>query len=133
MPLLEQQLGPGVAEALARTAEQLKQDSAVLDALTADMMPTVFTPLLGEGSGPTRATLEVAELERVPQAILGRVIRKAALEVFGSSLSAVHTNSIARLITDWHGQGEVHVPGIRVERQGAQLVLTTSKSTPTEA
>ena len=32
MPLLETELGPGVAEALARTAEQLREDSEALDA-----------------------------------------------------------------------------------------------------
>ena len=133
MPVLENQLGPGVAEALARTAEQFKQDSAVLDALTSEIMPTVFTPLLGETTQSVQATLDVTALTGLPLAILNRVIRRAALDVFGSSLSSVHTNAVARLITDWHGQGEVHVPGIRVERQGAQLVLTASSSTPTEA
>ncbi|MEG1391396.1 MAG: tRNA lysidine(34) synthetase TilS [Aurantimicrobium sp.] len=133
MPVLENQLGPGVVEALARTAEQFKQDSAVLDALTSEIIPTVFTTLLGETTQSVQATLDVTALTGLPLAILNRVIRRAALDVFGSSLSSVHTNAVARLITDWHGQGEVHVPGIRVERQGAQLVLTASSSTPTEA
>jgi tRNA(Ile)-lysidine synthase len=96
-------------------------------------MPTVFTPVLGETTQSVQATLDVTALTGLPLAILNRVIRRAALDVFGSSLSSVHTNAVARLITDWHGQGEVHVPGIRVERQGAQLVLTASSSTPTEA
>ncbi|MEG0161248.1 MAG: tRNA lysidine(34) synthetase TilS [Aurantimicrobium sp.] len=133
MPVLENQLGPGVVEAFALTAEQFKQDSAVLDALTSEIMPTVFTPLLGETAQSVQATLDVTALTGLPLAILNRVIRRAALDVFGSSLSSVHTNAVARLITEWHGQGEVHVPGIRVERQGAQLVLTASSSTPTEA
>ena len=133
MPVLENQLGPGVVEALARTAEQFKQDTFVLDQMAAEIMPTVFTPVLGETTQSVQATLDVTALTGLPLAILNRVIRRAALDVFGSSLSSVHTNAVARLITDWHGQGEVHVPGIRVERQGAQLVLTASSSTPTEA
>ena len=133
MPVLENQLGPGVAEALARTAEQFKQDTFVLDQMAAEIMPTVFMPMLGETTQSVQATLDVTALTGLPLAILNRVIRRAALDVFGSSLSSVHTNAVARLITDWHGQGEVHVPGIRVERQGAQLVLTASSSTPTEA
>jgi tRNA(Ile)-lysidine synthase len=133
MPLLEAQLGPGVAEALARTAEQLKQDALVLDDLAAQVLPMVQMPLLGEEKSPTRATLEVSVLSELPVAILSRVIRRTALEVFETSLSAAHTNSITRLITDWHGQAEVQVPGIRVERQGAQIVLTASSSTPAEA
>jgi len=133
MPVLVDQLGPGVTEALARTAEQLKQDADVLDSLVAEIMPTVLIPVLGETGHPQRATLEISSLDSLPIALLNRVIRRSALDVFGVSLSAVHTNSIARLVTDWHGQGELHVPGIRVERQGAQLVLTASSSTPTEA
>lgn len=133
MPVLENQLGPGVAEALARTAEQFKQDTFVLDQMAAEILPTVFTPVLGETPQPLQATLDVRALTGLPLAILNRVIRRAALDVFGSSLSSVHTNAVARLITEWHGQAEVHVPGIRVERQGAQLVLTASSSTPTEA
>jgi tRNA(Ile)-lysidine synthase len=133
MPVLEDKLGPGVAEALARTAEQLKQDAAVLDAMAAEIMPAVVLPFREGETQATRATLDVDVLQDLPLAILNRVIRKTAVEVFGSSLSSVHTNSITRLITDWHGQLEVHVPGIRVERQGAQLVLISSSSTPTEA
>ena len=133
MPLLESQLGPGVAEALARTAEQLKQDTSVLDALASEVMPSIFTPMPSEGAAPVRAALDVSVMDGLPQAILNRVIRKVALDVFDSSLSAIHTNSIARLITHWHGQSELHVPGIRVERQGAQIIFTASSSTPTEA
>ena len=33
LPLLESELGPGVAEALARTADQLQEDEMVLSAL----------------------------------------------------------------------------------------------------
>ena len=37
LPLLERELGPGVAEALARTAEQLREDSEALDAFAAEL------------------------------------------------------------------------------------------------
>ncbi|BAU99813.1 tRNA lysidine(34) synthetase TilS [Aurantimicrobium minutum] len=133
MPMLEDKLGPGVAEALARTAEQLRQDAVVLDALTAEMMPTVLVPALGEPVDSRRAVLEISQLEALPVAILNRVIRRTALEVFSVSLSAAHTTSITRLITHWHGQGEAHVPGIRVERQGTQLVMSSTSSPPTES
>lgn len=132
MPVLEDKLGPGVAEALARTAQQLRQDAAVLDAMAAEVMPTVFLPALGENTSGTQAVLDIAVLEELPIAIVNRVIRRSALEVFSVSLSATHTASIARLITDWHGQGEAHVPGIRVERQGAHLIMSSTPSTPTE-
>lgn len=125
LPVLEKELGPGVAEALARTAEQLQQDADVLDELASQVMPTVLVPVLGEKGGPA-ATLHISELEKLSPAVLTRVIRRSALEVFGVSLSAAHTAAITRLVTNWHGQGEAHLPGIRVERQGGQLLLTSS-------
>jgi tRNA(Ile)-lysidine synthase len=87
-------------------------------------MPTVLDPVRGEKGGPA-ATLQITELENLSPAVLNRVIRRSALDVFGVSLSAAHTAAITRLVTDWHGQGEAHLPGIRVERQGGQLLLTT--------
>ena len=128
MPVLEENLGPGVAEALARTADQLREDSAVLDALAADVMPTIFVPMPSESSGEVTAALSIPELEGLAPALATRVIRRTALEVFGVSLSRSHTLSIHRLVTDWHGQSEVHVPGIRVERTGSRLVLRSAKN-----
>ncbi|ROS25899.1 tRNA lysidine(34) synthetase TilS [Cellulomonas sp. PhB150] len=40
MPLLDRVLGSGVPEALSRTAEQLAEDAAALDALAADLVAT---------------------------------------------------------------------------------------------
>lgn len=132
IPLLEAELGPGVTEALARTADQLQQDAEVLDSLAAEVMPTVLIPVLGE-QGERSATLTISELEKLPVAVLNRVIRRSALEVFGVSLSATHTTAISRLVTQWHGQGEAHLPGIRVERQGGLLLLTSPVTAQPEA
>jgi tRNA(Ile)-lysidine synthase len=117
LPVLEKELGPGVAEALARTAEHLQDDNAVLDQLTRSKMPEVN---LAEGV----VSLSVAELETMEPAILARVVRTVMWENFGLSASAAHTDSVTRLISRWHGQGESHLPGIRVERQGTSLVFT---------
>lgn len=132
LPQLEKELGPGVTEALARTAEQLQHDAEVLDNLASEVMPTVVMPVLGD-SGVRSATLKISELEKLPVAVLNRVIRRSALDVFGVSLTATHTAAISRLVTDWHGQGEAHLPGIRVERQGGQLRLTSSVTVQPEA
>jgi tRNA(Ile)-lysidine synthase len=37
-------------------------------------------------------------------------------------LSAAHTDAVARLVTDWHGQRRVDVPGLRVGRADGVLV-----------
>ena len=39
LPLLEDELGPGVARTLARTADQLRDDMALLDALADERWP----------------------------------------------------------------------------------------------
>nr|WP_233354348.1 TilS substrate-binding domain-containing protein [Phycicoccus elongatus] len=39
-------------------------------------------------------------------------------------VSARHTDDCDRLLTDWHGQGPIHVPGdLRVSRSGGRIVL----------
>ena len=96
MPALEDALGPGVAESLARTAGLLRSDADALDewAKTVD-------------------SLAVTDLLALPTAVRGRVLRAAAIAA-GSppgALSAVHVRQLDRLVTDWHGQGPVSLPG----------------------
>jgi tRNA(Ile)-lysidine synthase len=104
LPLLEQAIGPGVAEALSRTAEQLAADNEALDSWAAQAL-TAATDELGG--------LSVDSLGTLPQAVRTRVLRSAALRagVPGGSLTAVHVLELDRLVTDWHGQGRVALPG----------------------
>ena len=46
-----------------------------------------------------------------PPALRQRIIRLAAAEEFGVSLSRAQTLEVARLVTDWHGQGPVAPAG----------------------
>ena len=126
MPLLEKELGPGIAEALARTAEHLHHDAEVLDALAAEV--TRSAAEVSEGN----VLLSVNVLAAQPVALLHRVIRIVALENFGVSLSSKHTQAVAQLVTNWHGQSAAHLPGIRVERLGAQLVFSSAPSVESE-
>jgi len=123
MPVLETELGPGIAEALVRTAEHLREDAATLDSLANDMMQGLIMP----GAGPEVA-VDANALADAPRAIYTRVIRAVALAAFGVSLTSAHTAAIALLVTNWHGQGAAHVPGIRVERQGFRLVFVPTES-----
>jgi tRNA(Ile)-lysidine synthase len=115
LPLLESELGPGVTEALARTAEQLREDGAALDRFAQELAED-----LAEHSEAGIA-LPVDALAANPPALRQRLIRIAAASEFGVSLSRAHTLEIARLVTDWKGQGPIHVPGISVEREGGTL------------
>jgi tRNA(Ile)-lysidine synthase len=69
MPLLEAELGPGVAAALARTAEQLAWDSAALQRLAEEAL---------QGYDPDRG-LVVGNLGRLDRAVRLRVLRAAAV------------------------------------------------------
>ena len=97
LPLLEDVLGGGVAQALARTADFLRHDNAFIDAAAA----THTGPLI------------VAALAELPSAIRGRVLRTAALDAGAdpSELAAHHIRGIDELVTRWHGQERIELPG----------------------
>lgn len=109
MPVLEEVLGRGVAEALARTADQVRADNDFLDGLAA----AVELP----ADVPTLAALDPA--------LRSRVLRRAALEA-GADASAMgsgHLAELGRLVTDWHGQRRVELPGgISLTRSGTSLI-----------
>ncbi|MEB4614430.1 tRNA lysidine(34) synthetase TilS, partial [Leucobacter sp. M11] len=115
LPVLERELGPGIAEALARTAEQSREDEESF----ADMIEEFIEEIV-EPSEAGIAVL-VSALEANPPALRQRIIRLIARAEFGVSLSRQHTLTIAKLVTGWTGQDEIHVPGIRVKRADGRL------------
>ncbi|MGO2660842.1 tRNA lysidine(34) synthetase TilS [Mycetocola reblochoni] len=117
LPVLEDALGPGVAAALARTAAQLREDADALDALAAEALDG-----LAERDGDLVA-LSVPGLAALPAALRNRVVRAAVHGDGGRSLSRRHTLEIVALVTDWHGQGPIDVPGVAVSRSGDRLLL----------
>lgn len=129
LPMLERELGPGVAAALARTADLAREDAEALDAMAEDHLAALLRPGEGDGDGHDtdshlgEATLPVDGLSALPAALRQRVIRLAARRAFGAQLSREHTLAVAALITDWHGQGPINVPGLVVTRAGGALRL----------
>ena len=117
LPTLEAQLGPGIAEALARSAEQSREDGEALDDVVAQNIDEVFE--IAEGG----VVASVDALAGHPAAIRNRIIRRLVLTEFDQSLSSEHTRAVAALVTDWHGQHELHLPGIRVQREGRGIVF----------
>jgi tRNA(Ile)-lysidine synthase len=110
LPALEAAVGPGVANALARTAGLLRADADALDAW-ADAVSD---------------TTDVRTLEELPAAVRTRVLRRAAIEagVAAGPLSADHIRDIDRLVTDWRGQGPVSLPGgFRAQRAYDRLTF----------
>lgn len=108
LPLLESELGPGVSEALARTADLARDDADALDAWAESAYrDCALSDIAGS------VTLAVPELERLPDAVRRRVLRRAAIAAGAPSgaLSATHVRAVDRLITAWRGQKAVHLPG----------------------
>ena len=118
LPVLERELGPGIAEALSRTAEQLREDSDALDHF-AEEMAEELADLAASG-----ISLPVRALASNPAALRQRLIRLAVESEFHVSLSRAQTLEVARLVTHWHGQKSLDLPGVRVERQGGLLIFT---------
>jgi tRNA(Ile)-lysidine synthase len=121
LPLLETELGPGIAESLARTAEILREDSEYLDAMALAAFEQAVS------AGPTSLTLEVSALDALPGSIRNRLILRS-LEVFGGTYSRVHVLAVADLVDNWHGQKELTLPGVRVVRTGSQITLKSTKT-----
>jgi tRNA(Ile)-lysidine synthase len=125
LPTLERDIGPGIAEALARTAEQLREDASALDGLAEELIEDLVE------HAEAGLSLSVRGLAANPPALRQRVIRLAAAGEFGVSLSRTQTLQVARLVTHWHGQGPVHLPGIRVGRRGGLLIFTSAPADTT--
>ncbi|MGE0218691.1 tRNA lysidine(34) synthetase TilS [Mycolicibacterium sp.] len=98
LPLLEDILGGGVAEALARTAAALREDTDTLDAMAAEVLA---------GTGPD---LPVAVLTPLPAAVRRRVIRGWLLAGGACGLTDQQIRAVDALVTAWRGQGGVAVP-----------------------
>jgi tRNA(Ile)-lysidine synthase len=122
LPALEDALGPGVAEALARTASQLRADAEYLDELAF----AESGRLRGSCSDP--AGLEVSWLQMLPTAIRTRVLRDAAIMAGcpPGALTAGHIEQIDALVTSWRGQRWVDLPGRVRARRGDGKVWFTS-------
>lgn len=117
LPALEDELGPGVAAALARTADQLRDDMDFLDDLAAAEMARLVA---ADGS------LEVQGLVELPTPLRRRVLRLAALAAGAPAAELFHQHvlGLESLVTDWHGQKWVDLPGpVRGLRRDGHLMF----------
>ncbi len=118
LPVLETELGPGVAEALARTAAQLREDTEAFDEMIRETIEDIVE------HAEAGISVSVAALAANPAALRNRIIRLVAHSEFGASLTRTQTLEVARLVTDWSGQGPIDLPGCSATRQGGQIVFT---------
>jgi len=112
LPVLDAALGPGIVEALSRTASLARDDADYFDALV---------EFLGR---PFGAELPVEKVTGLAPALHSRIVRRW-LEVQGvAQVSYERTQAVLALVSDWHGQAGVDLPGgRRVVRRGKVLSL----------
>lgn len=99
---------------LARSAELLRDDADYLDACAEDAAQRLVRA----------ASAEASTLAALPRALRTRVLRLMALDagVHGGTLTHDHIVAVETLVTDWHGQGEVALPGgVRAWREYGRL------------
>ena len=111
LPALEAALGPGVAEALARTAGQLRADAECIESISAER---------SRADSP----LSASSLAEMPGAVRTRVLRSAALAAGcpPGALTAGHVARLDELVTDWRGQRWIDLPGgVRASRQSGRV------------
>ena len=99
LPLLEDVLGGGVAEALARTAAGLREDCDALDELAGASL----------GAALADRALDIRRVDRLPDALRRRVIRGWLLAAGATDLTDNQIRRVDDLVMNWHGQGGVAV------------------------
>jgi tRNA(Ile)-lysidine synthase len=114
LPTQEADHGPGIADALARTAALARDDADLLDALAAE-------------ADPGTSTLACDAVQPLPAALRRRVLaRWLRLEHGVADLAAGHLVAVDALLTTWHGQAGVDLPGgVRVRRSSGRLELVS--------
>jgi tRNA(Ile)-lysidine synthase len=116
LPLLENEIGPGIIDALARSAKILREDATALDEWAESVFRQVY-PM----------DIEISILDSLPVAVRSRVLRMAiyAAGAPAGSISAAHLEPIEAFVSDWRGQGHTSLPGgVKVCRISGRLSLS---------
>jgi tRNA(Ile)-lysidine synthase len=119
LPVLEAELGPGIAEALARTAAQLGEDADLLDQLAA-------------AADPGTENLDCGLLAQLAPALRRRVIRRWLLARGAADVTRRHVLAVESLVLDWRGQQAVQLSAADVVRRDGVLQLLV-RSMPTNS
>jgi tRNA(Ile)-lysidine synthase len=120
IPQLQEVLGPGIPQALARTAQALRVDADFLDSLA----KTEAERIIGADS-----TVAAGLAAALPEALRTRVLRIAAIGAGcpPGALTARHIAALDDLVTRWHGQRWTDLPGgIRGVRRCGKLTFTAA-------
>lgn len=113
LPLLEDVLAGGVAESLARTAEQLGRDVELLESLTGGWLDAHPDPT-------------IPEIAAQHPAVRSRVLHRLALAAGASAgeLAATHVARLDSLVTDPRGGRRIELPGgVSCTREADRLLF----------
>ena len=121
MGLLDEQLGPGLAVALSKTASIASLAEDYLETQARELEARAKTT-----SSDSSIHYSVSALDCHP-ALLRQTLRRIALQLGAESLSMTQVETLAELVSNWHGQKSVPLSGITVERVNNELVFTTNK------
>lgn len=116
LPVMEAELGPGISAALARTSDMLRDDADALDTLAAQISH--------------EEAADVDTLTQLLPAVRTRVLRRLCIAegCNQNDLTREHITAVDSLITNWHGQGPLNLPGaVNVQRAHGRLTFTTTK------
>jgi tRNA(Ile)-lysidine synthase len=122
LPLLEEVLAGGVAEALARTAAQLADDDAALDAAAAEALTA---------ARDTEDALDAAVLAPLPAAVRRRVLRAWLAAAGVRGFDDAQLRGVDALVARWRGQGPPSLPGgLEVIRTRGRLIVRRAPHGP---
>ena len=107
---LETKGSGGVIQSLSRTAEQMQESEEIIAPLIDAILKKI----------ENNQAVEVQILENLNGAYRRRVIHRLG-QLNGSELARVHVLEIEKLVTNWHGQKSLNLPGITVSRVGNHL------------
>lgn len=108
---LETDIGPGIAPALARSADALQEVSDLVDELANKLLE----------DAATANSLEISAVAAAPDAVRRRALHIMARRSGAVGISRQQVLAIDSLITNWHGQISVSLAGITVVRVGNSL------------
>lgn len=127
LPQLETELGVGIIDALARTADQAREDDALLSELAEQNYNKIAK------SRATSIDFDVDDFAGLPLALRHRVVGLALAALGAPEFSRTHILAVDALVDDWHGQKVLTLPGVRVERIAKEISFKSTKTMRTGA
>ena len=119
LPLLAEHLNADIADVLAREATVLRDEAALLDRLANEAAARLETALPERG-----VRLDARALSALPLALARRVVRQALARTEDAHFHGFdHVEQVLALASPVGDRSAADLPGVRVERNGASVVL----------